>query len=69
MLENHADILARLPQLAVAKRRHILAVNDDLAARGPLQHIDASHQRRLAGATQADNAKNLALGDFQINAL
>ena len=69
MLKNHADILARLPQFTVAKRRHILAINDDLAPRGPLQHIDAPHQRRLTCTTQADNAKNLALGYFQINAL
>ena len=64
-LEDHGDLPPGGPELG---RRHgvqLLPVDDDLAAGGPLQHIDAADQRALTRAAHADDAIDIAAGDGQ----
>ena len=69
VLEDHADVLARLAQLFLAHGRHVLTVDDDLAGRRALEHVDAADQRGLACAAEADDTEDLAALDRQVNAL
>ena len=69
MLENHADVLARLAQLFLAHDRHVLAIDDDLAGGRTLEHVDAADQRGLARAAEADDTEDLAALDRQVDAL
>ena len=68
VLEDHADALALFAKLRLTERGQILAVNDDLALRRPLQHVDAANQGRLARARKADDAIDLAALDFEVDA-
>ena len=65
MLENHADVFAFGPQLAVGHGRQFLIVDDDFARRRFFQHIDAADERRFAGTTFPDDAENFAVMDSQ----
>ena len=65
MLENHADVFAFGPQLAVGHGRQFFVVNDDFAARRFFQHVDAADEGRFAGAALADYAKDFAVVDGQ----
>jgi hypothetical protein len=74
VLEDHADALAAHPSHLV--RRQIVDAGSrqpDFAARDPARRIDqpdhggAGH--RLAGARLANNAKHLALGDVERDAV
>lgn len=69
MLEDHADVLARLAQLFLAHGRHVLAVDDDLAGRRALEHVDAADQRGLARAAETDDTEDLAALDRQVDTL
>ena len=65
MLEDHADLLAGLPQLLCRERQHILTIYDHLAGGRPLEQIDASHQRRFTRTGKADHTENFALVNRQ----
>ena len=69
VLEDHADVLAGLAQFRAVQGRHFLAVDEDLAARGHLEHVDAADEGRFAGAGQADDAEDLAVFDFEVRLL
>ena len=65
VLKDHADLPSRRAQLPFRILRQILPVQDDLAGRGPLQQVDAAHQRGLARAGEADDAEDFAVPDGQ----
>ena len=65
MLEDDADVCTSGTQFGVGQRGDVAAVDGDGARRGALEQVDAAHERRLAGARVADDAKDLALGDGQ----
>ena len=69
MLEDHRDLLAKLPQLLRRQRREILAIDDDAARSRPLQKVDAAHERRFARARHADDAEDIALLNLQVDVL
>ena len=52
-------------QLGLGEGPDVAAVDEDLAARRALQHVDAAHQGALACAAHADDAVDLAVGDGQ----
>ena len=64
-LEDHGDLPPGRPQLGRGHGVQLLAVDDDPALRGPLQHIDAADQRALTRAAHADDAIDIAAGDGQ----
>ena len=64
-LEDHGDLPPGRPQLGRGHGVQLLAVDDDPALRGPLQHIDAADQRALACAAHADDAIDIPVGDGQ----
>nr|GEU28263.1 hypothetical protein [Tanacetum cinerariifolium] len=65
LLEDHADIAARVAQIALGQRRELLAGDGDGAAVGALQQIEKAQQRGLAGAALADQAKDVAPVDVE----
>ena len=65
MLEDHADVFAFGPQLAVRHGSQFLVINDDFARCRFFQHIDAADERRFAGTTFPDDAENFAVMDSQ----
>ena len=65
MLEDHADILARFPQLALIHGSQLLSVHKHLPSRRHLQHVDATDQRGFSCAGQTDNAEYFPL--FYLN--
>jgi hypothetical protein len=67
MLEHHADVAARGAQLGVAELQQVAAVDDDLAAGGAVEQIEAAHQRAFARAAAADDAEHLARLDVQVD--
>ncbi|MPM47963.1 hypothetical protein SDC9_94684 [bioreactor metagenome] len=66
MLEDHADILACLPEFSFVHGCQILAINNYLAACRYFQHIDTADQGAFAGTAQTDNTENLTGVDGQI---
>ena len=64
-LEDHGDLPPGRPQLGRGHGVQLLAVDDDPALRGPLQHIDAADQSALACAAHADDAIDIPVGDGQ----
>ncbi len=65
LLEDHADVLARVAQLAARERGEVAPADEDLARIGPLQQVDEAQQRRFAGAALADQAEHVALLDVE----
>ncbi|MNL20396.1 hypothetical protein D3C87_1416430 [compost metagenome] len=58
MLEDHADLAARRAQAVGVQRGQIVAVDDHPASAGPVQEVDGTHQRALAGPASADDAED-----------
>ncbi|GAA3072036.1 hypothetical protein GCM10020000_65930 [Streptomyces olivoverticillatus] len=75
MLEDHADVAARLaqggarPQSPSGECGEVLARDGDRAGGGTLQEVHAADEGRLSGAALADDAVHLALADVQIDAV
>ena len=69
MLEDHADVLPGFAQLFFAEGGHFLAVHENFAAGGALQHVDAAHQGGFAGTGQADDDGDFAFVDGQVDIL
>ena len=67
MLENHRNLLAKLAQFLRAERGEILTVDDDVARCRLFQKVNAAHERRFARAGHADDSKNVALLDVQVD--
>ena len=67
MLEDHADLAARLAQPIGIECGQFLARHRD-GARGRLvQQVDDAHQRALASAAAANDAEDLAAVDGQVD--
>ena len=64
-LKNHGDVAPGRAKLCLAERRHVAAVDDDLAAGRPLEHVDAADEGALARAAHADDAVDFAVRDGQ----
>ena len=63
VLEDHADLLAGLPQLLCRERQHILSVHRDGAGGRALEQVDAAHQCGLARTGKTDDAEDFAFID------
>jgi hypothetical protein len=68
LLEHHPDARAQLVDVGVGIG-DLVALDEDLAAGGGLEHVDAAQQRRLARARGPDDADDLALTDVEVDAL
>ena len=68
LLEDHADPRAQLVDVGVGVG-DLVALDEDLALGGRLQHVDAAQQGRLARSGGADHADDLALLDVEVDAL
>ena len=66
-LEDHADVLPGLEQVAAAELRHVAPVDAHRAGGRPLEEVDAAHERALAGAAQADDAEDLPVLDAEVD--
>ena len=64
-LKNHGDVAPGRAKLCLAEGRHVAAVDDDLAAGRPLEHVDAADEGALARAAHADDAVDFAVRDGQ----
>src|SRR5450830_155092 len=60
LLENHADILARIAQRALAQAGQFSASDSNAAAIGAFEQVNQAQQGRFAGAALADQAENIA---------
>lgn len=65
MLEDHADFLAFLSQLALRHGCQILSADDDGSFRRTLQQIDAADKGGFPGSGESDDAENLAVMNVQ----
>ena len=65
-LKNHGDFPAHLSKLRCGKGTDILAVYEDLAFRGPLQHVDTADQRTLSRSAHTDDSVDIAIPNGQI---
>ena len=65
VLEDHADLAARLGQISLGQGHQILAIDDDLTVGGTLKQVDATNEGTLAGTRGADHAEDLALWHMQ----
>jgi len=65
LLENHADILARVAQFALAQARQFASGHGNGAAVGTFEQVNQAQQGRFAGAALADQAENITGIDFQ----
>ena len=68
-LEDHGDVPALLPQLRLGELADVLAVDEDFAAGGALQHVDAADQGAFSRAAHADDAVDFAVADGQRDVL
>src|SRR5688500_10572246 len=69
-LEHEAEGLAPQPrQLVAAERRHVLAVEEVLAAAGPVEAAEDVHERGLARARGAHDGDELAGADVEVDAV
>ena len=59
VLVDHPELLPHAVEVALAQRDDVLAVDEDLAARGLLERDDEAEQRRLARAGAADDDRGL----------
>ena len=66
-LEDHADVLPGLEQVAAAELRHVAPVDAHRAGGRPLEEVDTAHERALAGAAQADDAEDLPVLDAEVD--
>ena len=66
-MKNHGNAAALGAQLRFVHGAQILPVDEYLALRGTLEHIDAAYQSGFSGAAHADNAVDLTVGDLQIH--
>ena len=64
-LEDHGNVAPRSTKLRGRHGIQTFSVDDDLAGGGALEHIDAAHQRALAGAAHADDAVNVTVRNGQ----
>ena len=60
LLKHHAQVRAHFVEVDTLGA-HVHALNDDRAARGMLQTIDAAKHRRLARARRAQDHNDLTL--------
>ena len=67
VLEDDADLAPHLGHLAAAELGHVLAVEDDRAARRELVADEQLDERRLARAGRPDEEDEVALGDDQVD--
>src|SRR5450830_796558 len=67
MLKDHADVTACFAQFIRSQCGHVLAVENNVAGGGAIEQIDRTYQRTLAGPAAADDAKNFAFTDTQID--
>src|SRR5450830_373499 len=67
MLKNHADVTACFAQCIRRQRGHVLTIDNNVARSGAIEQIDLTYQRTLTGRATADDAKNFALTDAQID--
>ena len=67
-LENHRNLPADLSKLGHRQRSDILPVDQHLALRGPLQHINAADQRTLARPAHTDDSVNISVLNGQVHA-
>src|SRR5690606_15856228 len=65
ILEHHADAPPERGHLGAAHAGHVLAVDDELAARGPLDEGHQLQQARLTGPRVAGEKHHLAGRDLQ----
>ncbi len=65
LLEDHADVLPRVAQLAARQGGQVAAADQHLAGVGALEQVDQAQQGRLAGAALADQAEDVALMDVE----
>ena len=61
MLKNHADFLSDLSKIFAFIVSNVFGIDDDSAAVGLFQQIDASHQSGLTGAGKTDDAEDFSL--------
>ena len=66
-LKDHADVPPHGQQLLLGQPGQLLAVDPHLALGGPLQQIDAPHQRALTRAGQTDDAEDLPVLNGQVD--
>ena len=66
-LEDHADVLPGLEQVAAAELHHVAPVDAHRAGGRPLEEVDTAHERALAGAAQADDAEDLPVLDAEVD--
>ena len=67
MLEDHADLFARLPQFCGGEGGQLLIIHRDRARGGPFEQVDAAHQRGFTGARKADDAEDFPSADRKRN--
>ena len=60
VLEDHADLLAKASQAVGIHGRHVLVVDNDLAATRGFEAVDQAQQCTFARAGVANQAENLA---------
>ena len=58
VLKDHADSFAHLAKLPFRHCRQFFAIDNDAAAAGPFQHVDAADQGAFSGAAFANDAEN-----------
>ncbi len=59
MLEDHADLLAGLPQLVCCQTGDLPSVDDDAAAVGLFEAVQAANQGGLPRSAQSDDAEDV----------
>ena len=65
LLKNHADVLARLAQVAPRQARQLAPGHPHLARIGALEQVDQAQQGGFARTALANQAEHLALGDVE----
>jgi hypothetical protein len=65
LLEDHADVLARVAQLALAQARQFAAGHRNAPLSGRSSRLIRRSRVGFAGAALADQAENIAGPDFQ----
>ena len=68
VLEDHGKLRAHVAQLVATQMRNVLPVKDNRPLRGLDKAIDATQERRLAGARRTDHRNQLSLTASKIHA-
>ena len=63
MLKDHADSFAHLAKLPFRHCRQFFAIDNDRAAAGSFQHVDAADQGAFPSTAFADDAEYFAFPD------